>query len=123
MRNRWPVSLEQVLVQAIFVSQAAQRRFKAAGECVDLGMIEAFVINSLHPQNHSKIAILRQERVLINERENIEESIERTRGLMLLPDLTDFARHHRTTSTRNCSRFPGSYCGLYFAELSRMRSI
>src|SRR5216683_8383877 len=109
MRNRWPVSLEQVLVQAKFVSEAAQRRFKAAGECVDLGMIEAFVINSPNPQNHSKIAILGQECVLINEGENVEEGVERTRDVMFLPDLTDPARHHRTTSTRNCSRFPASY--------------
>src|SRR6266404_1065016 len=86
VRDRFVVSFEKVLVDAVVVVEQLERRFEALCEAIERVPIKALVINTPDLKNDSEVARLGQEHMGINKPVEVYLLIERAGLFVVLED-------------------------------------
>src|SRR5207237_6148890 len=104
--NRGMRALTEVLIHAVAFIEGADGGFESPTEVIELGGIQALVIDALRREDRQHVTAVGQEGALVKGGLNRDELVKRARFLMVLPDPTDPL--HRRSFRMRLSNFKGS---------------
>jgi hypothetical protein len=113
--------LDGVLIHTTTVVEQPKRRFEPMDQGAALGVRQTLIIDASEPVHDADVAGLREERRVVDEAPQRQETVE-TAGLAVVAENARDA-HHPPISTWTGSCFPGSYRRRACEDAIRMRSI
>ena len=99
-------ALQEVLIDATVLVEQSQRRLEPVRERLALRMGQALVVDAPNPVHDADMAGLRQERRVVDEAPQRQQTVDAARVAVVAEDAAD--AHHDATSTSTRSCLPGS---------------
>src|SRR5215472_4351807 len=90
----WIGALEQVLIETEVLTEPAQGALEAPGKAIEFGLVAALVVDAFNSEHHSQVTALGEEGVLVEERAHLDQSMQRTRSLVLFGNRIYLGWHH-----------------------------